>query len=443
MRRQSTMRLDLNERRVRIISALQTSLFKTSGYIMASTTVSGGLGFIYWTVIARVSSPRDVGIATAIVAAFTLTSLLTSFGIAQLMIQVLPSIHDDESWSAFVTVGLATITLLTTCIGIIVGLLLPFLSPTLGVLRHPEMFALFVIGASASTTAIGLDAVFVASRRSSKMLQRNLAYGLSKGLLLIAVVPLAVLVDSTAILTTWDAGLIISLVLGTRYLMPRVRPGSHFSFRGGVWPVLRWWRSMTGHQIANLGGVLVPFVLPILVVIRTSARVNAFFYLTWSVGAIFFMVSPAISTALFAEGSHGESIADNVKRSARLITLILGPAILVTCLFSYRILLIFGLKYAEHGSTLLRLLAFAAIPDAITNIAVSVLRVRSRLPTAALLNVFMAGTAFGLSWILLPHFGVLAPGIAWTVGQSAGTVAVGAGLLQRRYHQARVIRKSN
>ncbi|MGC1238351.1 MAG: lipopolysaccharide biosynthesis protein [Acidimicrobiales bacterium] len=434
---------DFKEYRVRMISALKTSLFKNSGFIMAATMVSGGLGFIYWTIIARVSNPREVGIATAIVAAFTLTSLLASFGIAQLMIQVLPSIHDDESWSAFVTVSLVTVTVFAACVGAAAGLLLPHLSPTLAELRHPEMFTLFVIGASASTTAIGLDAVYVASRRSGKMLQRNLVFGLLKGLLLIAAVPLLVLVDSTAIITSWDAGLIISLVLGTWYLIPRVRPGAHFTFRGGVWSVLRWWRSMAGHQFANIGSILVPYVLPILVIIRTSARDNAYFYLTWSVGAIFFMVSPAISAALFAEGSHGESIADNVKRSARLIMFILGPAIFITCLFSYRILQIFGTEYAKHASTLLILLAFAAIPDAITNIAISVLRIQNKLSSAALLNLFMAGVAVGLSWFLLPHFGILAPGIGWTVGQSAGTVAVGATSLWRRFCHTRKSRMSS
>jgi len=372
-----------------------------------------------------------------------LTSLLASSGIEQLMIQVLPSIQDDESWSAFVTVGLVTMTVLTTCFGAIAGLLLPLLSPTLVELRHPQVFALFVIGAGSSTTAIGLDAVYVASRRSGKMLQRNFAFSLSKGLLLIAAIPLVVLVNSTAIVTSWDAGLIISLVVGTWYLLPRVRPGARFTFRGGVWPVLRWWRSMAGHQLANVGGILVPFVLPILVVIRMSAQANAYFYLTWSVGAIFFMVSPAISAALFAEGSHGESIADNVKHSVRLIAIFLGPAILITCLFSYRILLIFGPEYAEHGSTLLLLLAFSAIPDAITNIAVSVLRVHNKLSSAALLNLSMAGVAVGLSWLLLPYCGILAPGIGWIVGQSAGSVAVGVASLRRRLFQARDIRRSN
>jgi O-antigen/teichoic acid export membrane protein len=200
---------------------------------------------------------------------------------------------------------------------------------------------------------------------------------------------------------------------------------------------------MTGHQLANVGGILVPYILPILVVIRMSTQANAYYFLTWSVGAIFFMVSPAISTALFAEGSHGERLRDSVKFSARLIAIVLGPAILITFLFSYQILLIFGPQYAKHGSTLLVLLAFAAIPDAITNIAVSVLRVRKQLSSAAFLNLSMAAIAVGLSWLLLPHFGILAPGIAWTAGQSAGSVAVGVESLRHRRRRGKHRRRIN
>jgi O-antigen/teichoic acid export membrane protein len=423
--------------RVRMSTAVRTSLFKNSGFIMATTMVNGGLGFAYWAVIARISNPHEVGLASAIVAAFILTSLLANFGVAQLMIQVLPTLHDDESWSAFVTVGLVTVTVFVTCVGAIAGRILPLLSPNLADLRNPGMLALFALGAGASTAAIGLDAVFVASRRSDEMLYRNLAFSLSKGLLLIAFLPLAGLIDSNTIVASWVAGLIISLVLGTWYLIPRIRAGHRLSFRGGVRPVLRWWRSMTGHQFANLGGIVVPYVLPILVVIRMSTQANAYFYLTWSVGAIFNMVSPAVSTALFAEGSHGESITGNVKRSAQLIAVVLGPVILITVLFSHRILLIFGPQYAGHGSTLLVLLAFASIPDAITNIAVSVLRVRKQLSSAAFLNLFMAAITVGLSWLLLPYYGILAPGIAWMAGQSAGSVVVGVDSLRLRRCRAR------
>jgi len=413
----------------RLTGVMRSSLLRNSSFIMAATIVNGALGFVYWTIIARASHASDVGLASAVIAAFTLTSLLANVGIAQLLIQVLPKLNDDESWSSFVTVGLGSVAAFATVVGLLAGCILPLLSPNFAELRRPEVLALFAIGAGASTAAIGLDAVYVASRRSEQMLIRNLAFGTGKALLILAALPLVGMLHSSVIVTSWVAGLVISLVFGACFLIPRVRAGARPSVRGGLRPVVRWWKSMTGHHIANVGGILVPFLLPILVVIRLSAQANAFYYLTWSVGAIFFMVSPAVATSLFAEGSHGEQIKGNVRRCAIFIGAILVPAIVFTMVFSYQILLIFGRQYAVRGSTLLVLLAFSAIPDAITNIAVSVLRVEGRLRTAATLNLSMAAIAIGLTWVLLPHFGILAPGIAWITAQTTGALAVGIGAI--------------
>ena len=418
--------------RARLAGIAGASLFRNSGFIMTATLVNGALGFVYWTIIARVSHAHDVGLASAVIAAFTLTSLLANLGIGQLMIQVLPTLEDDDEWSAFVTVGLLVVAGVASIVGVIAGLILPVLSPNFSSLRHPPMLALFALGAGMSAAAIGMDAVYVSSRRSDQLLVRNLGFGVIKALVVLAALPLLVFLPVGVIVFSWVVGLVFSLTFGAWRLIPRVRPGAHPTVRGGIQPVLRWWRSMTGHHLANVGGVLVPFVLPVLVVVVLSAQANAFFYLTWSVGAVFFMVSPAVATSLFAEGSHGEQVAGNVRRSALLISVILSPAIVIAALFSFQILQVFGQQYAVHGSTLLILLAFSAVPDAITNIAVSVLRVRNHLRLAAMLNLSMAAIAIGLAWVLLPHFGILAPGIAWITAQTVGSLAVGIEVLRNR-----------
>jgi O-antigen/teichoic acid export membrane protein len=73
---------------------------------------------------------------------------------------------------------------------------------------------------------------------------------------------------------------------------------------------------------------------------------------------------------------------------------------------------------------LLSLLIISAIPDAITNIYVSVLRVRRKLYEAALLNTGMAATTLILAWILLPRLGIAGAGWAWLLAQCAGSLGV-------------------
>jgi Na+-driven multidrug efflux pump len=74
--------------------------------------------------------------------------------------------------------------------------------------------------------------------------------------------------------------------------------------------------------------------------------------------------------------------------------------------------------------TLLRVTLLASIPDAITNVYVSVLRVRGRLPVAAGLNLVMGLGIVGLSWLLLPALGVSAVGWAFLAAQTGGCAFV-------------------
>jgi len=410
---------------------MSSSLFRNSGFIMAATIVNGGVGFLYWTVIARTSTTHNVGLASAVVSAFTMTSLLTNIGIATLMIQALPSIHDRRAWSAFVNGGILFASTFTFIVSIGVGVVLPLISPNLRDLHNVVLYCTFAVGAALSTAALALDAVYVASRRSEKMLNRNLFFGISKAL--IVLLPLLVVsrLSTEAIVASWVIGLFLSVAFGVLFLIPSAHDYSRWAIRGGVRAVTSLWRSMAGHHLTNLGGTLVPFILPILVVIRVSARANAFFYVTWSVGAIFFLVSPAVSASLFAEGSHGEDVFANAKKSLMIIGALLVPAIAFCCIFGKEVLSIFGPEYAAHGYTLLVILAFSAIPDAITNIAVSVLRTQHRIRLTAALNLGMAVVAVGFSWVFLPRWGINAPGFGWILSQTLGTIVVAFVLVRR------------
>jgi O-antigen/teichoic acid export membrane protein len=182
--------------------------------------------------------------------------------------------------------------------------------------------------------------------------------------------------------------------------------------------------------------------LPVLVAQRLSPAENAYSSVTWMSAGFFFMASSAVATSLFAEGSHARrTLPDGVRAGAGIIATLLVPAILISALAGERLLAVFGAAYARHGASLLLVLAVAAIPDAITNLAVGVWRVQGRLTVAALLNVGMAGLSLMLAWLWLPHLGILGAGVAWLVGQSAGSVAVLVVLLSAHLGRSSVRRR--
>jgi len=75
------------------------------------------------------------------------------------------------------------------------------------------------------------------------------------------------------------------------------------------------------------------------------------------------------------------------------------------------------------------------VPDAITNIYVSVLRVQRRLRFAALLQLSMAALTWVLAWIWLPVLGIAGVGWAWLIAQVAGSLVAGVDVIRIRRHR--------
>ena len=98
-------------------------------------------------------------------------------------------------------------------------------------------------------------------------------------------------------------GCLLSLVFGQILLIRRLSHTFHFVIQGHAASSLR---SMStayiGNYLATLGNVIPFALLPTLVVARLSATDNAYFYVTWLLGGAFFVISSAVSSALFAEG---------------------------------------------------------------------------------------------------------------------------------------------
>jgi 2-polyprenyl-3-methyl-5-hydroxy-6-metoxy-1,4-benzoquinol methylase len=172
---------------------------------------------------------------------------------------------------------------------------------------------------------------------------------------------------------------------------------------------------------------------------RLSTTANAYFYITWMVGGIFFMISSSIGSSLFAEGSnHPDRLITTARSSVRFTTMLLAPAMLFVFVAGKWILSIFGPAYAAHGTYLLWILAVAAIPDAITNIYVPVLRVRHRLRAAGVLTMGMALSTIVGAWIVAPTLKLEGIGAIWLAGQAAGSlwVAWDTGAIARLVHVA-------
>jgi O-antigen/teichoic acid export membrane protein len=264
--------------------------------------------------------------------------------------------------------------------------------------------------------------VAVALRRSGLLLARNVLFtGLRIPLLFL---PVLIRGTHNHILTAWSASAVISVAFST-FWCRRIR-GEHSMrplFGHLVADIRDMSASLLGQHVVTVASNVTSFVLPIIVLARLSESDGAYFYATWMLGAVFFMISPCIAMALFAEtATDPEDIPGLARRCSRIIAALLGPLILVYLIGGGWVLRVFGESYSAHGQLLLIVLTLSAIPDAVTNIAVAVLRAVGRLREAMTLNVSMLLTCLALSWILLPSMGIVAVGISWIVAQSLGAL---------------------
>ena len=408
------------------------SLLRNSIYIMGSTVATSAIGYLYWVVAAHIYSVYDVGLASAFISAMTLTSTFANLGLGSALVQMLPRREAGYAWSLTLNVCI-TMGILTSLLGgIIVAIALPFLSPQFAMARYNAVYTLiFIMGVTLWTVATLLDQTFVAERATGNMAVRNAVFALLKLPLMV----LLVQVGALGIFSSWVLALAATLILAVLVLIPRLKRGYCLAMRGIVGQVRPMLSSLAGHHFINIGGTLPMYLLPVFVAVRLSATDNAYFYTTWMLGSLFFMVSAAVATALFSEGSH---VAGEVMRKARasavIIGMLLGPILLAFLLGRSYILSLFGSSYAQHGLLLLLILMISAVPDAITNIYVSVLRVHRRLRSAALLNLSMAALTLALTWILLPMLGIAGAGWAWLIAQSFGSLMVGVDILFSRNH---------
>ncbi len=413
------------------------SLLRNSVYGMATTAATSALGYLYWIMAARVYPARDVGLGAALVAAMTLASSFSSLGFGATLVRLLPRRTASRAWSTLLNAGLACGVATGLVAGLMTVLILPMTVHALAdPWRRPLMTALLVCGVPLWTASTLLDAAFLSARAAGNILARNTVFSALKAPLLVA--PLVVSPHgadgATVIVGSWVLATALALIAGF-VLLRRVKPDyDPLAWRVGAdIRVLRG--SLAAQQLIDLGGAAPLYLLPLLVTARLSPAQNAYFYTTWMIGGLFFAVSPAVASALFAEAAYvvGDKSVGTAARSAlALSAALLGPVIVLMLLRGSLVLGLFGPAYPRYGTVLLALLVISAVPDAITNIYVGVGRGGARPSHAAALNLAMAATTLVLAWLLLPILGIAGAGWAWLAAQTAGSVAVGAGVLSRR-----------
>jgi O-antigen/teichoic acid export membrane protein len=129
---------------------------------------------------------------------------------------------------------------------------------------------------------------------------------------------------------------------------------------------------------------------------------------------LLFAIPGAISTSLFAEGSHFEDkLKENVTKSVKFTYLLLVPAVIVLVLVGKWLLLAFGQSYSANALHLLWVLSLSSLPLALSYIYTGILLVTGRIKELIAIWGFIALGTLLASYLVMPVTGIVGIGYAW------------------------------
>jgi O-antigen/teichoic acid export membrane protein len=394
-------------------------MFRNAYALMLSTGVSAALGLGFWLVAARYYTEEAVGQGSAAIAAMRLLASITATTMIGAVVRYVP--RAGRATGALVRRAY-TVSSLIVCVACVVILLTldlwgPSYAP-LGGLTAGLVFTASCVGWAILTLQ---DGVLTGLRKAVWVPVGNAVFSLGKLVLLAA---FATAMPVLGVFVSWAAAIALSVVplgwLVFRRLIPRQAAADRD--REPLKP-RDIGRFLAGDSVGALFSLAMINLLPVIVAVRFDAAHNAFFYTAYTVGGTMEFMAINMASSLTAHASHSpERLAEGVRGALRRMAVLLVPVILVLVVFAPLVLAPFGGDYAEHGTTVLRLLAAAALPRVVVELYIGVLRVQGRTGMLALLQGAMCTLVLGSTVLLLGPAGIA--GAGWSMLLSMTLVAL-------------------
>ncbi|OPY27125.1 MAG: Polysaccharide biosynthesis protein [Methanocella sp. PtaU1.Bin125] len=373
-------------------------LFKNSFFIIMNKMLAAGTGFVFWLLAARFYSVGDVGVATALISSAGLIMQFSYFGFDYSIIRFFSKYDRSKIFN--------TCTILIVSSALVLGTIflafVPYFSPELSFIQTPVYGAIFLLYIVVVTIAQVGAVTFIAARKAEFSFLQNLLLTLRLPLL----IPLAFL-GAFGILTSigiaYVAVCLVVLAMISRLV--RLRLAVDMAF------VRQSLRFSSGNYVAQILLNITYLLLPLMILNVLGSSESAKYYIAFTIGNFLLQVPDAVSTSLFVEGSHGESMRKNVIRAASAIYAILIPGVAFIYFFGPQLLALFGKDYVE-SIELLRLFAFTSLFFAIYCLMVPIQNVRMNVKRIIRVNFIIFLLFMGMSYLLMTQMGIVGVGYA-------------------------------
>lgn len=421
--RERLERLLASRRVAPIVAHLREPLYRNGYLLLINAGATSGLGLIFWALAAHAYTAEVVGINSAAIAAITLLTSLAKLELNFTLIRYIP------------LSGRATPRLIAGIYALV--LVLAALAGTLFVVAASrKLLPVNFIGRGGIPALLFVpllvlwclfniqDSVLIGLRRVVWVPVENALFSITKAGLLLALAGalpatgIFVAHAGTAAIATLPVNAFVFGWVLRRDTSRRATPRAPYTLR----ELTRYTAGEYGGTLAAMIGAGTP---PLIVTAMLGAKAGAYFYIPWIISSAFGMLSANMSMSLTVEGVLDEHHFATMARAmlAHVVKLIAGVSV-VLMLGAPLLLQLMGHEYVAHGTTLLRLLALAEIPNSIVVIYFGIARVQRRTRDIAQIQAGICVLFLTLLFTLLPIYGVAGAGVAAVATQSTASVAL-------------------
>ncbi|MDQ4105044.1 MAG: hypothetical protein M3186_15520, partial [Actinomycetota bacterium] len=364
----------------------------------------------------------DVGAGAALISTMMLLSGVVAINVTGTLSRFIPQAGQKTGHVLLCAYGLSAVAVAVLSAGFVFTL--DFWGPSFDLLRDPSTAVWFVLAVVAAGIFTVQDGVLVGLRRSVWVPVENAVFGIAKIVLLIL---FANSFPHDGLYLSWVIPMAILLLPVNGLIFGRLVPRRHRATPDGFLPPSRAQiRSfLAGDYVGALFVFASVYLVPVIVASNVAPRTFAYFYVVWSVSGVLHLVGVNFAASLTVEGVYeAHRLAVNCRAAlCRALGLLLLAAVVVALVAPY-VLGILGRGYVS-AAPLLQLLALAALPRAMVEIWIGVLRARGRPRQIARVQIASGGLLVGfvLLWLLADQHDLVDLGVERITGVGLAVLA--------------------
>jgi O-antigen/teichoic acid export membrane protein len=275
-----------------------------NGYLL---TLSFGftalIGLGYWTVAARRYDPATVGSNSAAMWMAMFIAAIAQLNLSSAMVRFVPIA--GQRTRRLVAGAFAVSGSLGVVVGVASVAAVRFVAPNTNFLTGIASMAMFVASIVLFSFFVIQDGVLVGLHRAELVPVKNVAFGVAK---LVLVVALAAVMPFHGIFASWVLALAVLVLPVGIYLFARAIPRQcRVNCTDNLPPVRQIGRFVAFDYVGSISSIGSINLVPIMVIAVLGAEQNAYFAIAWLIAYNLQLVNIAMGTSLVAVTAHDPS----------------------------------------------------------------------------------------------------------------------------------------